>query len=76
VRSAFAVLSATAFAILLTGRYPRAAFDFVLGVNRTLLRVAACPRPMTGEYPPFRPDPGRSGPVSPLSVVTAPAPAG
>jgi Domain of unknown function (DUF4389) len=41
------------FAVLFTGRYPRSAFDYVVGTLRWGYRVAAYLHLMTDAYPPF-----------------------
>ena len=62
--------------LLFTARYPKQIYDFVLGMNRWVFRVAAYALLMTDRYPPFHFDMGGQEPPPSSVTATGGSPAG
>jgi Domain of unknown function (DUF4389) len=65
-----------AVVLLFTARYPKPIYDFVLGMNRWVFRVAAYALLMTDRYPPFRLDMGGQEPAGEVTAAAVAPPAG
>ena len=68
------LLCVAAIVLLFTGRYPKPLYDFILGMDRWVLRVSAYTALMTDRYPPFRLDQGGTDPGSVPASPVPPSP--
>ena len=62
-----------ALVLIITGRYPRALFDFVMGMNRWCFRVLTYSLLLRDEYPPFSFDAGGTDPGSTVAATPPPS---
>jgi hypothetical protein len=60
--------------LLFTGGYPPQIYDFVMGLDRWVARVAAYVLLMRDEYPPFRFDSGPRDPKTAITPLPSPTP--